>query len=171
MAGGGSDTVDQPGVYGALGTPAAGNLPGAGLSALSWTDSSGRLGLFGGVGENDAGAGDLNDLWEYTPQASAATPSFSPAGGTYTTAQTVTISDTTSGATIFYTTDGSTPTTSSNEYTGPIDVTSTETSNAIAVASESTSSAVATATNTVNLPAAAMPTFSPREAPTLHHSQ
>jgi len=36
-------------------------------------------------------------------------PGFSPAGGTYTAAQTVTLSSTTSGRTIRYTTDGSAP--------------------------------------------------------------
>src|SRR5260370_38440070 len=46
----------------------------------------------------------------------AATPTFSPSGGTYTTAQTVTISDTTSGATIYYTTNGTRPTTWSTIY-------------------------------------------------------
>ena len=43
-------------------------------------------------------------------------PVLSPAPGTYPTAQTVTISDSTAGATIYYTTDGTTPTTSSNVY-------------------------------------------------------
>ena len=39
-----------------------------------------------------------------------ATPTFTPAAGTYSSAQSVTISTTTGGATIRYTTDGSTPT-------------------------------------------------------------
>ena len=67
------------------------------------------------------------------------TPTFSPAGGTYTSAQSVTISDATSGATIYYTTNGTTPTTSSTAYTGPITVSSTETLEAIAVVTGGTS--------------------------------
>ena len=52
------------------------------------------------------------------------TPSvnFVPGPGTYTTAQMVSLSDTDNNATIYYTTDGSTPTASSNPYTGPIAV-------------------------------------------------
>ena len=59
---------------------------------------------------------------------------FLPAAGTFTTAQSVTLSDATSGATIYYTTNGSTPTPSSTAYTGPITVSSTETLQAIAAA-------------------------------------
>ena len=50
----------------------------------------------------------------------AAVPSFNPPGGGYVGAQTVTISSLTPGATIYYTTDGSTPTTSSAHGTTPI---------------------------------------------------
>ena len=80
---------------------------------------------------------------------SVSTPTFSPAAGTYTSAQSVTISDATSGATIYYTTNGTTPTTSSTEYTGPITVSSTETLEAIAVATGDTNSAVASAAYTI----------------------
>jgi hypothetical protein len=90
----------------------------------------------------------------------AASPSFSPAAGTYSSAQTVTIATTTPSATIYYTTDGSTPTTSSAVYSGPITVSSTETLQAIAVVSGYSTSAVGKAAYTINLPAAA-PTFSP----------
>ena len=65
---------------------------------------------------------------------SAAAPTFSPAPGTYATSQNVSISDTTSGATLYYTLDGSTPTTSSKIYSTPISVTASMTINAMAVA-------------------------------------
>lgn len=96
------------------------------------------------------------------PPPPAPTPTFSPAPGTYTSAQSVTISDMAAGATIHYTVDGSTPTTSSPTFTSPIPVGSTETIKAIAAASGFSNSAVATATYTINLPPPVpTPTFSP----------
>ncbi len=93
--------------------------------------------------------------------SAAATPTFSPSGGTYTTAQTVTISDTTSGATIYYTTNGTTPTTGSAVYTGPITVSATETIEAIALATGYAQSPIGIATYTISTSATATPTFSP----------
>ena len=82
----------------------------------------------------------------------AATPIFSVPGGTYTAAQTVAISDTTPNATIYYTTDGTTPAATSAQYTGPINVSSSETLQAVAIASGYATSSVASATYTINLP-------------------
>src|SRR5256886_10387576 len=67
----------------------------------------------------------------YTIQV--APPTFNPPGGMYTTPQSVTLSDAQS-ATIYYTTDGSTPTTASTQYTAPITVTQNTTIRAMAAA-------------------------------------
>ncbi len=89
-----------------------------------------------------------------------ATPTFSPAAGTIPSPQSVSIADSTAGATIYYTTDGSAPTTSSAVYSGAITVSSTETLQAMAIASGDTASAVASATYTLS-PPAATPVFTP----------
>ena len=85
----------------------------------------------------------------YTFNTQTPSPQFSPAAGSYTTTQSVTISDTTSGATIYYTTDGSTPTTASAKYTAPITVSSSTVINAIATYSGLTASNVASATYSI----------------------
>lgn len=65
---GGSKTADTPGIYGVLGQFAAANIPGYRETAQTWTDSSGRLWLFGGYGIDSSGnKGGLNDLWEFDP--------------------------------------------------------------------------------------------------------
>jgi Galactose oxidase, central domain len=66
---GGSTHASATGVYGTLGTAAAGNAPGARSAAVSWTDPSGNLWLFGGSGYASPGGqqGTLNDLWHYSP--------------------------------------------------------------------------------------------------------
>lgn len=97
----------------------------------------------------------------YTITTIAATPTFSPAPGTYTTAQSVTISDATTHATIYYTTDGSVPTTSSSVYSGAITVSASETVRAIATASGYSSSAVATAPYVIGNPAPVVGGMSP----------
>jgi hypothetical protein len=83
-----------------------------------------------------------------TPQA--ATPTFSPAAGAYATAQSVTISTTTAGATIYYTTNGTDPTTASTTYTAPVAVAASATLKAIATATGYTQSAVGSAAYVIN---------------------
>lgn len=93
----------------------------------------------------------------------AETPSFSPGGGTYNSYQEVTITTATLEAAIYYTTNGSTPTTSATQYTGPISVTGDVTIKAIAVKSGMTDSDVASAVYNIDitLPWAEAPVFSP----------
>jgi|HubBroStandDraft_1064217.scaffolds.fasta_scaffold00003_58 hypothetical protein len=65
----GSNTTNQSGVYGTPGMASSNNVPGARLSATSWTDASGNLWLFGGGGFSTSALGELNDLWKYTPSS------------------------------------------------------------------------------------------------------
>ena len=85
-----------------------------------------------------------------TPSA----PTSSPAAGTYTSTQSVALSTTSIGAAIYYTTNGSTPTTASTLYSSAISVSTTTTIKYIAVNSGG-SSAVSSATYTINIPSAA----------------
>lgn len=89
------------------------------------------------------------------PPNNVETPSITPGGGNYTSAQSVAISCATSGATIKYTTDGSTPNANSATYTAPITISSNTTLKAYAFKSGMTDSTVATAVYTFgsNLPA------------------
>ncbi|MGD0345917.1 MAG: PASTA domain-containing protein [Terracidiphilus sp.] len=148
-------------VYGTLGTAAAPNIPGGRQNASAWTDSSGNFWFFGGGTTNGGSFGDLNvlnDLWRFQTAGSAtsgptpaATPTFNLASGTYSTAQIVSISDATAGAAIYYTTNGDPPTILSTLYNGAINVSATETIEAIAVASGYGDSAVASATYTIQV--------------------
>jgi len=91
----------------------------------------------------------VDDLGSHTfdPGGSehAATPTFNPPAGVYAQPISVTISSTTPGATIRYTTDGSNPTETSTQYTSPISLDTNTTLKAIAFASGFDPSYVATA--------------------------
>ena len=90
--------------------------------------------------------------------STAATPTFSPGAGTYSSTQTVTISTATSLAVLCYTTDGTTPTESANlcsggttaTYSTPITVSTTQTVKAIATLATYTDSAVGSAAYTIS---------------------
>jgi hypothetical protein len=76
----------------------------------------------------------------------ASSPTMSPPPGTYSTAQTVTLSDTTPGAVIYYTTNGTAPTTGSAQYSLPLQVSATTSIEAMAAASGYIDSAITSAT-------------------------
>ncbi|HTB80804.1 MAG TPA: chitobiase/beta-hexosaminidase C-terminal domain-containing protein [Opitutaceae bacterium] len=94
------------------------------------------------------------DSFTLTPssvQSQAAAPSFSPGAGTYTSTQSVTIATSTSGASLRYTTDGSTPSeTAGTVYSIPVSISATATLKAIAYESGFTDSSVTSATYTIN---------------------
>lgn len=92
---------------------------------------------------------DESDVASATYTLKVATPSFSPVGGSYNAAQSVTISCATADATIRYTTDGTTPTGSSTVYSGAISVSETMEIKAIAFKANWSNSEVATATYTI----------------------
>jgi len=96
-----------------------------------------------------------------TAANTTAAPSFSPASGTLTSTPEVILSDATQGATIYYTTDGTTPTTSSAVYSAPITISSSETLSAIAVASGDSPSFIISGTYIVTADTQVNPTLSP----------
>jgi hypothetical protein len=92
------------------------------------------------------------------PGVATATPTFSLSAGTYHSAQTVAITDTTPGAVIYYTVNGAAPTTSSNKYTAPITINAAVTVQAVALAPGYTLSNPSSAAYTF---AALPPVFTP----------
>ena len=109
------------------------------------------VGFTGGTGGGTA----IQNIktWTFTSgttQVAAATPTFSPTSGTsFPSTLSVSIADATPSASIYYTTDGSTPTTASQLYSGPFTISATTTVNAIATASGYTQSAQGSASYTL----------------------
>lgn len=81
-----------------------------------------------------------------------ATPTFSLDGGSFLSAQTVSISCTTEGATIYYTTNGTDPTTSSTVYSSPLNITTTTTLKAMAAKAGHQNSAIDSVTYSILTP-------------------
>lgn len=88
---------------------------------------------------------------KHTP-AQVSGPSFSKPGAIHTTAQTITLSTATMGASIYFTLDGTTPTLASPKYKGPITVSRTSTIKAFAAKGDMTPSPVISNTYTINAP-------------------
>lgn len=89
------------------------------------------------------------DNYEGDPSAYVAMPTISPDAGTYYNSVEVTITSSSEGTTIYYTTNGQTPTAESTLYEGAFTLNETATVKAIAMKGELTSS-VATVTYTIS---------------------
>jgi hypothetical protein len=83
-------------------------------------------------------------------QPQSPSPTLSLPTGIYSTSQTETITPGQSGDTIYYTTNGTTPTTSSNIYTGPLTISSTTPLNVMEAGTGYSNSPVVTATCTID---------------------
>jgi minor extracellular protease Epr len=123
----------------------------------SYTNSQLRQLLDNNV--KDLGTSGKDSLYGYglitapsstTTTTTVVTPTASVSAGTYTSSQTVSLSDTTSGVSIYYTLDGTTPTTSSKLYSSPITISSTTTLKAIAVDSSGNSSSILSVLYTIS---------------------
>lgn len=111
--------------------------------------------IFSGIG---CGGGPATRQTPPPPaEQTVATPSIQPAGGTFSASQSVSLTDSTAGATIFYTTDGSAPTTSSPVYSAPFTLNSAATVKAMAAATGYTNSSVATSAFAFRSPAGSYP--------------
>jgi hypothetical protein len=89
--------------------------------------------------------GEVDVYGLFNGEPTAVAPTISPNGGTFASGQKVTLSTTTASAEIFYTLDGSTPTTASTQYTDPIEIATDTTLKAIASAPGYIQSAVRSA--------------------------
>lgn len=118
------------------------DVPGNGIKMITPTVANGKV----YVGAQYA-------LSIYGLTAFLSTPTISPNGASFTNSVLVTLGDTTPGVTIYYTLDGTSPTTASTLYTGPFLVTTTVNLQAIAVKSGAVNSGVASASfiNTAGL--------------------
>ncbi len=136
------------------GSSCNGSAPTVGTGTYGYRYIAATYGVYTGMGTSMLAGSALQASQYVTLAANASstamTPAFSPGSGTYSSSQSVSLSDATPGATIYYTTDGSTPTASSSAYSTPITVSATTTINAIAIAPGYANSPVASATYTFN---------------------
>jgi hypothetical protein len=146
------DTVDQ---Y-APSPSAYVTVPVGGITFSSSTSHTIRLTA---IGKNPAStsyeisADAFTFLLQSGGGGQVATPVFSPGAGTYTNGQNVSITTATPGASLRFTTDGTSPTpTNGVLYTGPIAVNSSATIKALGYMGAMTNSSVATATYAINNP-------------------
>jgi hypothetical protein len=125
-----------------------------GLTAATATLFSFVL-TFSGIGCGSASVGSAQST--APAQNTTATPTIQPAGGTFGAAQSVSITDSTAGATIYYTIDGTTPTSSSAVYSAALSLSSSTTVQVIAAAANYANSSIASAVFNFQTPAGSYP--------------
>jgi glycosidase len=147
------------------GTPANATWPGVPMTkdpATGWYTytfpKTSSINLIFDAGSSGGQTGNLSQTtgtWWYNGTWSATNPNLPvvtalPAGGKYTTAQTVTMTSSNSTDKIYYTTNGTTPSASSSLYTSPLTLSSTCTLNAIGINAQGQSGSVSTYNFTID---------------------
>jgi hypothetical protein len=150
-AGGAAGDGSPCGVLFSTATPSGGSAPTDTLTAalrIAQNPKNNVGGIYGLLGGNNAFKPTLAAAptdWALNLSFAVATPAISLPTGAYVGAQQVTLSDSTPGSTIYYTTDGTVPTSSSPAYSGPIAIGITSTIQAIAILQGSQSSVASSA--------------------------
>ena len=140
-------TVDATGAYAFTGL--AGNVSYTVTPAKSGYNFSPASAYYASLA-SDQTSTDFLGFVNAPPPGPVGTPTISPGGGTFTRSASVTLSTATAGATIRYTTDGTTPTTASPAYAGAITLTTSATLKAFATKGGMTDSGIASAAFTIN---------------------
>ena len=152
-----TNTCSTPATFGVQGTPDPTDTPGGRATSGGWLDLNGNLRLFGGdyffgidIASELVLDASMDDPWVYQPASAFATVTPAPKAnlpdGIYSGTQSVTVTDASSGAAIYYTTDGTTPTLQAELYAGPIQLSKNTVLKAMAVANGAAPSAVIQAT-------------------------
>jgi len=134
-------TVAGNGYYGYSGDGGAASMASLNSPYQLTIDSAGSLFI----------ADEAYVVRKVTFPAPAALPKISVPGGTYTTAQHITLTDSTAGSTIYYTLDGTVPDAGSTVYSGPLVLRQSATLQAAAAAPGHPLSAIAKSTYTITL--------------------
>ncbi|MEI7497776.1 MAG: chitobiase/beta-hexosaminidase C-terminal domain-containing protein [Candidatus Falkowbacteria bacterium] len=148
----GSNFVSTPSVT--IGTSSATNVQFISSSSITALTPANSVGVYSIVLINPNGqSATATNAYTYvasiTPQAIS--PSATPAGGTYTQAQSITLTSITTSSTIYYTLDGSVPSTSSTVYSGSISINNSATLKAITIRSGYIDSAIMIASYVINI--------------------
>ncbi|MGE5390060.1 MAG: chitobiase/beta-hexosaminidase C-terminal domain-containing protein, partial [Deltaproteobacteria bacterium] len=131
-------------------TPTSGSSLYAGPITINAATTIKAIAIKGGMTDSDI----LTAEYTILPPAKAATPTANPGAGAVAAGTTVTLSTTTAGASIYYTTDGiTTPTSGSTLYAGPITINAATTIKAIVIKAGMTDSDILTAEYTILPPA------------------
>jgi len=135
--------------------PTSASTPYSSRITLNTNTTLGVVAIKNGMGNSQI------SIENYTILSAVETPAFTPPAGNYNAVQNVTIASATSDATIYYTIDGTTPSSNSLKYTGPVNIVTNLTIKAIAMKPGMLNSTVSMAAYTIQILKTSNPVFTP----------